>query len=220
MGQLIGFGFAIAAVGYLLGSFPTGFLLTKSLTGLDIREQGSGSTGATNVLRTVGKGAGATVLIVDAAKGAIAVAVALSAPTVLAIPEVWQPWFVVLSGLAAILGHSKPVWLGFRGGKSVATGIGVILTLNPFVGLGALAMFGVMLGIWRIVSLGSIMGAITVMVLMVVLQQPLAYCVLGAIAGLYVIIRHQANIQRLLAGTEPQIGRKLATEPATEVTEG
>lgn len=209
MGLLIGLSVAIALVSYGLGSFPTGFLLTKWLKGIDIREQGSGSTGATNVLRTVGKGAGATVLLVDALKGAIAVGLVLALPQWLAFPAIWQPWLVVGAGLAAILGHSKPIWLQFRGGKSVATSIGVILTMSPMVGLATFAMFGVVLGIWRIVSLGSIVGAATVMILMVVCQQPLAYCLFGAVAGGYVILRHRTNIERLLAGTEPQIGKKL-----------
>jgi glycerol-3-phosphate acyltransferase PlsY len=124
----------------------------------------------------------------------------------------------VIAGLAAIVGHSRPVWLRFRGGKSVATGIGVILTMNLWVGLATIAVFGILLAIGRIVSLGSIGGAIAVPILMLVFQQPLPYCLLGAIAALYVVWRHQANLRRLLAGTEPKIGQKLPVEPPTPKT--
>ncbi|MEM8638404.1 MAG: glycerol-3-phosphate 1-O-acyltransferase PlsY [Cyanobacteria bacterium P01_G01_bin.54] len=211
MGQLVGLVVAIASVSYLLGSFPTGFLLTQWLKGIDIREQGSGSTGATNVLRTVGKGPAALVLLIDALKGSLSVGLVLLLPRLMVMNPAWQPWLVMLAALSAIVGHSKPIWLGFRGGKSVATSIGVILTMTPLVGLSTLALFGVVLAIWRRVSLGSIIGAAAVMILMVVFRHPLPYCLLGGVAGGYVILRHRANIGRLLAGTEPSIGQKLGT---------
>lgn len=214
----LGLGGAIALGAYLLGSFPTGFLITWWLKGLDIREQGSGSTGATNVLRTVGKGAALTVLIVDALKGAFAVGLVLRLGQTQGFSLTLTPWLVVIAGLAAIVGHSRPVWLRFRGGKSVATGIGVILTMNFWVGLATIAVFGLLLAIGRIVSLGSMGGAIAVPILMLVFKQPLPYCLLGAIAALYVIWRHQANLRRLLAGTEPKIGQKLPVDPSTPTT--
>jgi len=199
-------------LGYLLGSIPTGYLVTKALRGVDIREQGSGSTGATNVLRTVGKGAAIAVLLADLLKGAAAVAavnLAYGQGAAEWLPANWQPWLITLAGIAAIVGHSKSVWLGFSGGKSVASSLGVLLAMSPPVGLGTLGVFAVTLALFRIVSLGSIVGAIAVNILTIALHQPLPYCLFAAFAGIYVIWRHRSNIQRLLAGTEPQIGKKL-----------
>jgi glycerol-3-phosphate acyltransferase PlsY len=200
---------------YLLGSFPTGYLAAWLLKGIDIREQGSGSTGATNVLRTLGKGPALVVLLVDALKGVGAVALvrgfyALVATPV--IPATWQPWLVALAAFAAILGHSKSIWLNFTGGKSVATSLGILLAMSWPVGLGTLGVFAVVLAVSRIVSLGSIVGAIAVSILMILFKQPLPYQLFAASAGLYVILRHRANIQRILAGTEPQLGQTLPQE--------
>lgn len=208
-------------VAYLLGSFPTGYITVKQLTGIDIREVGSGSTGATNVLRTLGKGPGAFVLLVDCLKGVLAIALVYwlfnftSAQNF--IPEIaninlWQPWMITLAGIAAILGHSKSIFLGFTGGKSVATSLGILLAINWQVGLATLGVFAVFIAISRIVSLSSIAGAIAVSILMVILNQPLPYILFGIAGGLYVILRHRSNIERLLAGTEPKIGQKLTTE--------
>ncbi len=200
---------------YMLGSIPTGYLAGRYLKGIDIREHGSGSTGATNVLRTLGKKAAIAVLLVDLLKGAIAVALIYlfyaGSPTVL-IPVSWQPWLVTAAALAAVLGHSKSIWLNFGGGKSVATSLGVLLVINPLVALGTLGVFGVVLALSRIVSLSSITGAIAVNILMILLKQPLPYILFAGVAGIYVIFRHWSNIRRLLAGTEPQIGQKLQEE--------
>lgn len=207
-------------IAYLLGSIPTGYLLGKWLKGIDIRTQGSGSTGATNVLRTLGKGPGATVLLIDVLKGAAAIALtqfAYQAGSPLlnwAIPSIhppeWFPWMVVGSGMAVLLGHSKSVWLNFAGGKSVATGLGVLLTIYWPVGLITLGVFAVMLAVSRIVSLSSIVGAIAPPLAMLYFKQPLAYVLFVSVGGLYVIVRHRANIQRLLAGTEPRLGQSAA----------
>ncbi|WP_072619911.1 glycerol-3-phosphate 1-O-acyltransferase PlsY [Spirulina major] len=215
MTGLIIVGIAIAS--YLLGSFPTGYLLTKWLTGLDIRDQGSGSTGATNVLRTVGKWAAATVLLTDALKGAIALALVYSLAYIPAIaphiPTAELPWFATLAGLLALVGHSRSVWLQFKGGKSVATGIGILLVMSPVVALSTIAVFALTLAVSRIVSLGSILSAIAVTILMLLLHEPLAYCLFGLLAGSYVIVRHRTNLQRIFNGTEPTIGQKLQAHP-------
>ena len=197
---------------YLLGSIPTGYAAGRYLKGIDIREHGSGSTGATNVLRTVGKSAAIAVLLIDLLKGAIALAlvdVVYSLNPGNLLLEEWHPWLITGAALSAIIGHSKSIWLNFTGGKSVATTLGILLVMNPLVGLGTLASFGVILGFSRIVSLSSICGAIAVNVLMIALSQPIAYSIFAALAGLYVILRHKTNIQRIVAGVEPKIGQAL-----------
>lgn len=202
----------LVIIAYLLGSIPTGYLAGKYLQGIDIRQEGSGSTGATNVLRTLGKKAAIAVLAIDLLKGAIAVfSVKLTYASAMGefFPITWQSWLITISALAAVIGHSKSIWLNFSGGKSVATSLGVLLVMNTAVALGTLAAFGIMLAISRIVSLSSITGAIAVIFLMILLHQPLPYIVFAVLCGTYVIIRHQTNIQRLLAGTEPKIGQKL-----------
>jgi glycerol-3-phosphate acyltransferase PlsY len=202
----------IVIVAYLLGSIPTGYLAGKYFKGIDIREYGSGSTGATNVLRTLGKGIAIAVLLIDLLKGAIAVALVNLIYTVFSteiVPVSWQPWLIITAGLAALLGHSKSIFLNFTGGKSVATSLGVLLVMNPLVALGTLGSFLIVLALSRIVSLSSICGAIAVNLLMIFLKQPVPYILFAALAGIYVIVRHSSNISRILAGTEPKIGQKL-----------
>lgn len=197
---------------YLLGSIPTGYLVAKGVKGIDIRQYGSGGTGATNVLRTVGKGAAIAVLIIDLLKGLLAVLlVALIWPQVAALATLdalWQPWVAVGAALLALVGHSKSVWINFTGGKSVASGLGVLIGLAWPVALGAAIAFALSLALSRIVSLSSIVAAIAASLLMVVTGQPLPYAVLGALGALYVILRHRSNIDRLLAGTEPRLGQQ------------
>ena len=201
------FGIAGVAAAYLLGSMPTGYLAGRLLRGIDIRAHGSGSTGATNVLRTLGKGPALAVLLVDVLKGVAAVVLARWLYPWLQAPPDWVPWAVCLCGLAALLGHSRSVWLGFTGGKSAATGLGVLLALSWPVGAGAAAVFALVLALARIVSLGSMLAALTAIALVHVLPEPLPYRLLVVAGGLYVIALHRANIARLLAGTEPKVGR-------------
>jgi acyl phosphate:glycerol-3-phosphate acyltransferase len=205
-------------IAYLFGSTPTGYLAGKLLKGIDIREHGSKSTGATNVLRTLGKWPGLVVLIADVLKGVGAIIVARSfcpwlytelsstPPTAVDL-QIWAPWAVCLAGIAVLLGHSRSIWLNFAGGKSAATGLGVLLAVSWPVGLGAATVFGVVLAIARIVSLSSILAALTAIVLVCGFEQPLPYRLLVIGGGIYVIVRHRTNIQRLLVGTEPRLGR-------------
>jgi glycerol-3-phosphate acyltransferase PlsY len=205
-------------IAYLIGSTPTGYLAGKLLRGIDIREHGSRSTGATNVLRTLGKWPALVVLLVDVLKGAVAIVLArwfcpwfstlsfVSPPTAPDL-KTWEPWAVCLAGLAVLLGHGRSIWLNFTGGKSAATGLGVLLALSWFVGAGAAAIFGIVLGSFRIVSLASLLAALTAIALILSIEQPLPYRLLVIAGGIYVIVRHRANIQRLLAGTEPRLGQ-------------
>jgi glycerol-3-phosphate acyltransferase PlsY len=211
----IGFAAGIL-IAYLLGSIPTGHLAGK-LRGIDIREHGSKSTGATNVLRKLGKLPALAVLIVDVLKGSAAIVFAgwyyswLSTnlshlPSAEAGLHNFVPWAVCLSGLAVLVGHGRSVWLNFAGGKSAATGLGVLLAISLPVGIGAALIWGLLLAILRIVSLGSILAALSAIVIVLALDHPLPYRLLVVLGGLYVVIRHRANIQRLLAGTEPRLG--------------
>ncbi|MEM9215302.1 MAG: glycerol-3-phosphate 1-O-acyltransferase PlsY [Cyanobacteria bacterium P01_F01_bin.150] len=204
----------VLSLAYLLGSLPTGYLVARQLKGIDIREHGSGSTGATNVLRTLGKGPGLFVFLVDIGKGVAAILLARGIGERLTVQldslSIWVPVLTVLAGTLAIVGHSRSVWLGFKGGKSVATGLGIMFALHWPTGLISFGMFGLMLALFRIVSIGSIVGAIAVPVSMIAMGQPLAYEVFAILAAFYIINRHRSNIQRLFAGTEPRIGQKLA----------
>ena len=208
-------GILLLVAAYLLGAFPTGYLVARAAKGIDIREHGSGNTGATNVLRVVGKGAGLTVLVIDLLKGLSSVLLVRVILTVLytEMPEQLAilPWWITLAGLAAILGHSRSIWLNWTGGKSAATGLGVLLALAWPVGLGAAGVFAIVLALFRIVSLSSIAAVLSAIVLVAVMQQPLPYILIAIAGGFYVILRHRTNIQRLLEGTEPRLGSRSAS---------
>lgn len=205
-------GAAALIAAYLLGSTPTGYWAGRLLKGIDIRQHGSKSTGATNVLRILGWAPALVVLMVDVLKGAAAVLLMRWVlPDNADLPNA-LPWAVCLAGLAALLGHGRSIWLDFTGGKSAATGLGVLLAMSWPVGLGAAAIFAAIVATTRLVSLGSMLAALTAVALVCGLEQPWAYRLLVIVGSLYVIARHRANIGRLLAGTEPRLGQ---TSPPT-----
>ena len=190
----------LLAIGYLLGAIPSGYLAGRLLKGIDLRDCGSGSTGATNVLRNVGKGPALVVFLIDVGKGALAVLLAKSVGL--------NDWLQVLAGLSALSGHIWPVWLDWKGGKAVATGLGMFLGLAWPVGLACFGLFMAVISIFRIVSLSSVVAAIGLPLLMLLSGGSSAYVVVSLMASLMVLWRHRSNIERLLAGTEPKIGEK------------
>ena len=193
---------------YFIGSIPFGYLIVRAWGGGDVRETGSGGTGATNVTRRAGKGAGALTLVLDAAKGAL---VALAARWLLT-PDFGVNWWVAAASIAVVAGHVFPAWLKFRGGKGVATGLGVFVTLTPAAaGLAALVFLAV---VWmtRYVSLGSITATATLPLFIWLLKggrqtNEIVAPVLAvaAIGGALIIFMHRANIGRLLSGTESKL---------------
>jgi glycerol-3-phosphate acyltransferase PlsY len=197
----------LLALGYLLGSMPNGYLAGRWLKGIDLRQCGSGSTGATNVLRNVGKGPALVVFLLDVGKGALAVLLAKSFGL--------NDWVQVLAGLAALAGHIWPVWLGWKGGKAVATGLGMFLGLAWPVGL---ACFGVVHGRDQpqpdrvAVQRGGRHRSAGADAHLRLAAAPTWRCRL--VASLMVLWRHRSNIERLLAGTEPGSGRKRRAKAA------
>ncbi len=179
---------------YLVGSIPTGLLLAKAFGGVDIRTTGSGNIGATNVYRTLGRKVGIMTLVGDCLKGLVPVLVAKK----LGFPDAW----VAAVGLAAFLGHVYTVFLGFKGGKGVATALGVFLGLSPLAVLAALAVFALVLLKWRYVSLGSIVAAAAMPVCVAVLDTRILVVAVTSVISCIVIQKHRENIRRLQAGTE------------------
>ena len=188
---------------YLVGSFPTGFLLVKWLKRVDVRTIGSGNIGATNVARIAGWWASALVFLVDAVKGMVAVG--LVAPLLLAAPA---PPERFACGVAAVLGHTFPVFLKFRGGKGVATTLGVLFAAMPEVALTAMLVWGLCVTLWKYVSVGSLAAALVVPVLQLVEHQSRVEILLGVAVALLIVVRHRENLQRLRAGREHRIGSR------------
>jgi glycerol-3-phosphate acyltransferase PlsY len=222
--------FAAAIIAaYLLGSIPSGVLVGKLYGNVDPRAYGSGKTGATNVLRTLGPGAASMVVVVDIAKGALAVLLAryVYFDTVFAFPihftaatrhilQVYQPWAVALAGLAVVLGHTYSIFIHFSGGRGVLTGGGAVLVISPLATLVGLIAGIVPIAITRYVSLGSVIGAATValveLVLFLLHLAPLPYLLFTILGAAYIIALHRDNIVRLLNGTERKLGRTAARE--------
>ena len=185
----------VVIVAYLIGSIPFGYLIVRGKIGADIRETGSGGTGATNVSRRAGKAAGIFTLLLDALKGSAAVFIA---------ELTHSDWIIAAAAIAVLVGHIFPVWLGFRGGKGVATGAGVFLVLAPVALLCAGVLFLAIVFFTRYVSLGSIVAAATIP-LFVWLQSDSHPLLIAAIAGaLLIAFAHRGNIGRLAHGTEAQ----------------
>ena len=180
---------------YLIGSIPFGYLIVRLSGGGDVRETGSGGTGATNVSRRAGKGAGVLTLVLDALKGAAAVFLTA---------RFGNTWLTGIAAMAVIVGHIFPVWLGFRGGKGVATAAGVFAYLAPFALLCAGVVFLILFLITRYVSLSSLAAAATIPVILWPNGLTSAIFTCAVVVAALVIFAHRANIARLLKGTEPK----------------
>lgn len=189
---------------YLIGSIPTGYLIVKAKTGQDIRNVGSGSTGATNVKRILGKNWFFIVMISDAVKGAFPIIVAKILNNYNIIDDK-SGLIALFCAIFVIIGHSKPVFLQFKGGKSVASGVGTILALEPVVGLLIALIWATVTYISRYVSLGSIVALSLAPFIMYFLHKPAGYTIYCLIAALYIIYLHGQNIKRLLKGEENKV---------------
>ncbi len=204
---------AVIACSYLLGSIPFGYILVRMFEGVDVRSIGSGNIGATNVARSGRKGLAIATLVLDAFKGWLPVFLVLKLPQIHASSLAQLHTLAALAALSALVGHMFPVWLGFKGGKGVATGLGVFLALAPAAALGALLIFAIVLLFTRYVSLGSILAAAFFPAFVYWLERntfPAPALLMCAAAGLLVILRHHQNIARLWAGTESRFGTRKA----------
>jgi len=189
---------ATIVIAYFIGSIPTGYIVVKLLKGEDIRKIGSGSTGATNVKRVLGKGWFFGVMLMDAFKGALPVLIARHF-------DHQSGLLAVLAAVAVLIGHSKSIFLGFTGGKSVASGVGTILALCWQAGLLIAAIWGIITYISRYVSLGSIIALCLSPILMYLFHRPMAYVIYCAIGAVYIVYLHRENIKRLIAGCENKV---------------
>ncbi|MDR1069717.1 MAG: glycerol-3-phosphate 1-O-acyltransferase PlsY [Gracilibacteraceae bacterium] len=191
--------YLVFPLAYLLGAFPSAWLAGRA-AGTDVRKAGSGNMGATNALRVLGKRWGLAVFAADIVKGGLAAWLTLN---------VFGPWGGVAGGMLALLAHSFNPFFGFKpSGKGAASGLGVVIILMPKETVAALAVFCVVLAVWRYVSLASITAAFTLLAAMFIFREPPPLLVFG-LAGVALLVgRHRANIERLRAGTEPKIGEK------------
>jgi glycerol-3-phosphate acyltransferase PlsY len=188
-------GIFIALFGYLFGSIPTGVLLTKFFSKVDPRKVGSKNIGATNIFRTAGKTLGILTLVGDIFKGIIPIGIAIQ----FNVSDLW----IAIVGLSSFLGHIFPIFLGFRGGKGVATALGVYMVISPIAVLIEFLVFAGIVWRWRYISLGSISCATTIPILIAFFRSDSqAYFILSVIVAALILYRHQSNISRLLQGTE------------------
>jgi glycerol-3-phosphate acyltransferase PlsY len=195
-------GIFIALFGYLLGSVPTGLVLTKLFSKIDPRKMGSKNIGATNIFRTVGKALGILTLIGDVLKGAIPIWIAIQ----WGLTDQWglsSDLWISFAGVSPFLGHIFPLFLGFKGGKGVATALGVYLVISPIAVMIELFLFMGIVWRWRFISLGSISCATTIPILIAFFRSDSqAYFILSVVIAALILYRHQSNISRLLQGTE------------------
>jgi acyl phosphate:glycerol-3-phosphate acyltransferase len=187
----------VALLSYLLGSIPSGFIVGK-MSGLDVRTAGSGNIGATNVARLLGRGRGFLTLLADAAKGFV--------PVLVAQQLNFSDAATALVAAAAFLGHLYPAFLRFKGGKGVATALGALLASAPVIVLALLGIFGAVVAITRLVSLASMIAALAAPFLLWLFFRPTPLVALAFFFAAMIILRHRANISRLMAGTEPRFG--------------
>lgn len=203
----------LALVGcYLLGAIPFGLIVGKVTRGIDIRDYGSGNIGASNVLRTLGPGPAFAVFFLDTVKGLGAVALCRG----LGLSD----YGVVAGGLLSILGHSFSVFLGLKGGKGVATSLGMVIGLNPVIAGIGFAVWLAVVGATRYISLGSVAAALCVPAMMILwksMDVPPPYQITAFAAGLLIVVKHISNMKRLLSGTETRIGQKVRVETGQEV---
>lgn len=190
----------VVLAAYLIGSIPFGYLLARFWKGIDIRQHGSGNIGATNVWRTLGRGPGLVVLLLDLLKGVTAVLLAKQ------LGDVDYP--VLAAALAVMAGHSWPVWLGFKGGKIIATGAGAVLAIAPGPLLLGFSVWLVTLGLTRYVSLASILGAVSIPLWMFALNFNIKYVLFAVLVAFFAVFKHIPNIKRIITGTEFKIGQK------------
>lgn len=196
----------VALIAYLIGSINFAIIFSKKFAGFDVREKGSKNAGTTNVLRTVGKGAAALTLICDILKGVVAVLIAMLAA------KIWQGTDIeilkYLAGLFAIIGHTFPVYYGFKGGKGVATALGILLIVNPQIGIICLSFALIIMIATRWVSLGSILAATLFPILTIFMVDNIGAKIISILIGALVIFNHRSNITRLKNGTESKLSFK------------
>lgn len=196
--------FTVILGAYVLGSIPFAILVSRWRKGIDVRDYGSGNMGATNVLRVVGKGAGALTLLADMGKGLV--------PVLLARALGLSSAEVGLVALATVLGHLYPIFVGFRGGKGVATGLGAFLGMMTLATLLAVGVWAICLALSRYVSLSSILASLSLPLIALLFSSPQIQVVFAAAIALLISYRHRENAQRLLAGTEEKIGARKGLE--------
>lgn len=212
---MLGYYLLAALVGYLLGSISFSVIFSKKLAGVDVREKGSKNAGSTNVLRVAGKQAAALTLICDILKGVIAILIAIIIGNIIHADNNAKGILVEIAGLAVVLGHTFPCFFNFKGGKGVATSLGVLMMINWRIGLICLVFALIIMIVFKIVSIGSIMAAILFPVLclfipwnFIVPGSRISFVIFSIILALMVIFNHRSNITRLLSGEEKQLSFK------------